>query len=50
MSSSDMLDVWLGFLEGSVDILQEPPIMWMFGLYIGFLALSFIRKLMHTKI
>ena len=47
---NDMLDFWLGFLDGAVSILESEPIMYMFGLYIGFLALVFLRKLMHTKL
>lgn len=48
--SSDILNFWLGFLEGVTDLLQEEPYIYLFGLYVGFLILAFIRKLMHIKL
>ena len=48
--SSNILNFWIGFLEGVTDLLQEEPYIYLFGLYVGFLILAFIRKLMHIKL
>ena len=51
MTNSElMLNFWLGFLNGVVDILMAEPILYMYGLYVAFLVLTFLRKLLHTRI
>lgn len=49
MMSNDVLNFWLGFLQGVADLMTEEPFIYMFGLYVGFLMLAYLRKLMHIR-
>lgn len=47
--SSDVLDFWLGFLDGVCDMCMQEPFIYLFGIYVGFLMLTYLCRLMKIN-
>lgn len=49
MGSQQLLDFWSGYLDILSDFLLNSPAFWFLGLYVGWMVLGIIFKIVHLS-
>lgn len=46
---TNVLNFWLGFLDGVGDLCMTEPYIYFFGLFVGFVVLGYLAKFMRIN-